>query len=113
MSREEPKVPTVSAQSLIPAEKLLKNLSYSKLRILVDLDDNLKRDFYAAECIRGNWSVRELKRQIGSLYYERSGLSVDREKLAALVQSGAEQTGSKALPPRDKKDYTLSSAITY
>lgn len=92
VSREEPKVPTVSAQSLIPAEKLLNNLSYSKLRMLVDLDDDLKRDFYAAECIRGNWSVRELKRQIGSLYYERSGLSVDREKLAALVQSGAEQT---------------------
>jgi len=91
VSREETKVPTVSAQSLVPAEKLLNNLSYSKLRMLVDLDDDLKRDFYAAECILGNWSVRELKRQIGSLYYERSGLSVDRGKLAALVQSGAEQ----------------------
>jgi len=91
VSREETKVPTVSAQSIVPAEKLLNNLSYSKLRMLVDLDDDLKRDFYAAECILGNWSVRELKRQIGSLYYERSGLSVDRGKLAALVQSGAEQ----------------------
>lgn len=32
------------------------------------------------------WSVRELKRQIGSLYFERSGLSVQPEKLAELVQ---------------------------
>jgi predicted nuclease of restriction endonuclease-like (RecB) superfamily len=42
------------------------------------------------ECIRGNWSVRELKRQIGSLYYERSGLSLDKKKLAELAQKKAE-----------------------
>jgi predicted nuclease of restriction endonuclease-like (RecB) superfamily len=35
------------------------------------------------ECIRGNWSVRELKRQMASLYYERSGLSKDKAALAA------------------------------
>ena len=27
----------------------------------------------------GNWSVRELKRQIGSLYFERSGLSATKK----------------------------------
>jgi len=41
---------------------------------------------------RGNWSVRELKRQIGSLYFERSGLSGDKEKLAELVRSGDEHS---------------------
>jgi predicted nuclease of restriction endonuclease-like (RecB) superfamily len=46
--------------------------------------------FYEVECIRGNWSVRELKRQITSLYYERSGLSHDKKKLAALVDQNAE-----------------------
>ena len=30
---------------------------------------------YEIECIRGNWSVRELRRQIDSLYYQRGGLS--------------------------------------
>ena len=60
------------------------------MELIVDLDDPLKRTFYEIECIRGNWSVRELKRQIGSLYYERSGLSENKEKLAELVQSGTE-----------------------
>ena len=32
------------------------------------------------------WSVRELKRQINSLYFERSGLSANPEKLAELVR---------------------------
>jgi len=56
------------------------------------LDDDLKRAFYEVECFRGNWSVRELRRQIGSLYFERSGLSENKEKLAELAQSGTEQT---------------------
>ena len=40
--------------------------------------------------LRGNWSVRELKRQIASLYFERSGLSHDKAKLAELAHTGAE-----------------------
>ncbi len=89
------KVPTVSAQLALPGEKLVNSLSYSHLKLLVDLDDDLKRAFYEIECIRGNWSVRELKRQIASLYYERSGLSKDKKKLSALVQSSAEQAAPK------------------
>ena len=34
--------------------------------------------------------MRELKRQIGSLYFERSSLSKDKEELAAQVKAGAE-----------------------
>ena len=34
--------------------------------------------------------MRELKRQIASLYFERSGLSRDKAKLARLTQAGAE-----------------------
>jgi predicted nuclease of restriction endonuclease-like (RecB) superfamily len=45
--------------------------------------------------MRGNWSVRELKRQIHSLYFERSGLSKNKEKLAALTQEGAEAAEPK------------------
>jgi hypothetical protein len=63
-------------------EKIIQSLSYSHLELLVDLDEDLKRAFYEVECIRGNWSVRELKRQIASFYYERSGLSTDKKKLA-------------------------------
>ncbi|MDO8670821.1 MAG: PDDEXK nuclease domain-containing protein, partial [Dehalococcoidia bacterium] len=87
---ERMKVPTASAQLALPPTKLLNSLSYSMLKLLTDLNDDLQRAFYEIECIRGNWSVRELKRQINSLYYERSGLSKDKRKLAELVRSGAE-----------------------
>ena len=89
-SSGEEKVGTPSPQSGLSAGTLLNRLSYSHLELLVDLDDEPKRDFYAAECLRGNWSVRELKRQIASLYFERAGLSHDRAKLAELSHTGAE-----------------------
>ena len=89
------KVRTVSAQLAISPEKLVGSLSYSHFELIVALNDDLKRAFYEIECIRGNWSVRELKRQINSLYYERSGLSKDKKKLAALAQEGAESADSK------------------
>ena len=92
---DKEKVRTVSAQLQLPPEKLINTLSYSHLELLVVLDDSLKRAFYEIECIRGNWSVRELKRQIASLYFERSGLSKNKKKLAELVQSGAEAAEPK------------------
>ena len=84
------KVRTLSAQLGIAPEKMISSLSYSHFEQLTILDDILKRSFYEIECIRGNWSVRELKRQIGSLYYERSGLWKDKKKLVALAQEGVE-----------------------
>lgn len=89
------KVGTASPQLHVPSEKLIQRLSYSHLALIVDLDDELKRAFYEFEYIHGNWSVRELKRQIGSLYYERCGLSKDKKKLAKLARSGAEQSEPK------------------
>ena len=89
------KVRTASAQLAVSPDKLVTSLSYSHFELLVAINDNLKRAFYEIECIRGNWSVRELKRQIASLYYERSGLSRDKEKLAELVQSTAQHAEPK------------------
>ena len=66
----------------VPVERLATSLSFSHFAELIPIDDPLKRAFYEVECIRGNWSVRELKRQIGSLYFERSGLSKDKGKLS-------------------------------
>ena len=79
-----------STHPTIPASDLLQKLSFSHFAELITIPDETKRRFYEIECIRGNWSVRELKRQIASLYYERSGLSKDKKRLAALAQEGAE-----------------------
>lgn len=57
------------------SEDRISRLSYSHFEELTAIDDHIKRTFYETECLRGNWSVRELKRQIGSLYFERLGLS--------------------------------------
>lgn len=43
-------------------------------------EDDLEGTFHEIECIKGNWSVRELKRQTENLYYERSGLSKHKKK---------------------------------
>lgn len=81
---------TLSPKSSLSPERLLSSLSYSQFEELVELDDPLKREFYAVECIRGGWSVRELKRQIASLYYERAGLSKNKKKLSELTQAKAQ-----------------------
>jgi predicted nuclease of restriction endonuclease-like (RecB) superfamily len=82
--------PVPSALPAMAAEKLLTSLSFTHFLELIKIDDPLKRAFYEIECIKGTWSVREFKRQISSLYYERSGLSLDKKKLSQLTQSLAE-----------------------
>jgi predicted nuclease of restriction endonuclease-like (RecB) superfamily len=89
------KVGTASPQSEPQGLPLLERLSYSHIEQLVDIEDDTKRAFYQVECIRGNWSVRELNRQIASLYYERSGLSYDKQTLAKLANQDAEANRPK------------------
>jgi predicted nuclease of restriction endonuclease-like (RecB) superfamily len=71
----------------VPSCKLLSKLSYSHFIELLKVADPLKRTFYELECIKGTWSVRELKRQINSLYYERCGLSAKPELLSQNTQA--------------------------
>ena len=78
----------------ISGVRLVQGLSFTHFAELIAIDDPLKRAFYEIECLRGTWSVRELKRQIATLYYERSGLSRDKVQLAAHVQEKAEHTAS-------------------
>ena len=69
---------------------LFSRVAFSHFWELIRLEDPMKRLFYEVECIKGGWSVRELKRQIGSLLYERTGLSKNKEKLLALAHSNSE-----------------------
>lgn len=72
-----------------PANRLFNRLPYSHLKLISKIENSVKRAFYEMEAIRGCWSARELERQIASLYYERSGLSQNKEALSALVQQQA------------------------
>jgi hypothetical protein len=88
---DEPQiVESPSPQFSIAAKELVTKLSFSHFAELLAIDDPIKRSFYETECIRGNWAVRELKRQIASLYFERAGLSRDKTKLSKLAHANAE-----------------------
>ena len=81
---------SATPESGLSGKELITRLSFTHIAELLAIDDPRKRAFYETECIRGNWAVRELKRQIASLYFERSDLSHDKAKLARLAQAGAE-----------------------
>lgn len=70
--------------------ELLTRLSFTVFRELIQIDDPLKRVFYEREAIRGGWSVRELKRQIATLLYERTGLSTDKKAVVERARGKAE-----------------------
>ena len=72
-----------------PATKIFNKIPYTHLKHIAKIENPIKRAFYEMETIRGCWSVKELERQIASLYYERSGLSKNKEALSALVQQQA------------------------
>ena len=85
LSAEHPQAKT----SMIPSDRLFNRLSSTHLNTISGIENPVKRAFYEMETIRGCWSVKELERQIASLYYERSGLSKNKEALSALVQQQA------------------------
>ncbi len=68
--------------------QLFRKLPWTHFIELIRLDDPLKRAFYELEAMRQHWSARELKRQLGSLLYERVGLSHDQEGVLKLAREG-------------------------
>jgi len=65
---------------------LFQRISYTHFVEIIRLKEPIKRLFYEMECIKGTWNVKELKRQIGSLLFERTGLSKNKEKLLAMAR---------------------------
>jgi predicted nuclease of restriction endonuclease-like (RecB) superfamily len=70
----------------IEPEILLANFSFSHFIELIAVGNVLTRAFYEIEAIKGKWSVRQLRRQIGSLLYERTGLSWNKDALLAQLK---------------------------
>ena len=71
---------------------------------LIRLDDPLKRAFYENECLKGNWSVRQLQRQIGSLLFERTGLS---KNTTAVIQRARAQATPETIEDFIRDPYVL------
>ena len=81
-------------------------LPWSAYVRLLSVKDENARQFYEAEALRGGWSVRQLDRQIGSQFYERTALSKDK---AAMLAKGTMPKPEDAVTPGDaiKDPYVL------
>jgi len=63
------------------------------------VDNPNARGFYEAEALRGGWSVRQLRRQIGSQFYERTALSKDN---AGMLIRGRKARPEDAITPEEE-----------
>lgn len=50
---------------------LCAELSWSHYRLIIRIEDPVRRDFYVRSAVEERWTVRQLDRQIHSFYYER------------------------------------------
>ena len=80
------------------------NFSWTHILELIRIDDPLKRAFYENECLKGNWSKRQLQRQIGSLLFERTGLSKNK---AAVIARARRQEPRKTIEDLIRDPYVL------
>jgi predicted nuclease of restriction endonuclease-like (RecB) superfamily len=75
-------VDTFPDESILHA--LCAKLSWSHFRLLIGMDEPLKRDYYAEMCRIEGWSTRTLEKKIDSMLYERTALSKKPEELARI-----------------------------
>jgi predicted nuclease of restriction endonuclease-like (RecB) superfamily len=87
---------------LEPAQLL--RFSWSQLQELIRIDEPWKRAFFENECLKGNWSVRQLQRQIGSLLFERTGLSTNKK---AVIERARKQAPRETITDLLRDPYIL------
>lgn len=67
---------------------LSQKLSWSHYVELLKINDEQERSFYFHECEQENWGVRELKRQMKSMLFQRLALSKNKDEVMALAEKG-------------------------
>ena len=77
-------------------------LPWSAYVRLLSVKNIRARGFYAAEALRGGWSVRQLDRQVNSQFYERTALS--KNKAAMLTKGQMPRNEDRVLPEEEIKD---------
>ncbi len=68
-------------QTFEKSHALRDELSWTHYRLLLKVEKEDAREFYLKETITGNWSTRQLERQINSLYFDRLLMSKDKKGL--------------------------------
>lgn len=65
---------------------LRSQLNWSQYRMLIQIPDLDKREYYELEAVNEGWTGRQLERQINSMLYERLLMSNDKEKVLAVAR---------------------------
>src|SRR5215510_6194552 len=99
VSAESEKVHILSAQFDLTEVARSFPLSWSHYVKLLAVRDAKAREFYEAEALRGGWTVRQLDRQIGSQFYQRTLLSRNK---AAMLTKGAHPRPEDAITPEEE-----------
>jgi len=76
---------------------LLSRLSFSHFIELVRVEDDLQRLFYEVEAIKNNWSVRELKRAIGTSLAFRTAMSKNKKAIIAKIKNQKPETNAEVI----------------
>ena len=63
-------------------------LSWSHYLVLMRIENPDERNFYEIECLKQDWSVRQLQRQYASSLYERLALSRNKDEVMRLANEG-------------------------
>ena len=73
---------------------LSQQLGWSHFVVLLPLKDSLQREFYSGMCYHEQWSVRELRKKVDSMLFERTALSKKPEKLIRAELKKLLETGT-------------------
>ncbi|WP_297861375.1 PDDEXK nuclease domain-containing protein [uncultured Alistipes sp.] len=68
------------------ASAVRSQLNWYQYRLLIQIDDKDKREYYELEATNNNWTGRELERQINSGLYERLLLSNDKKAVLEIAR---------------------------
>jgi len=69
------------------ANTVCSQLNWSQYKLLIRLEDDVKREFYIAESTKNLWSKRDLERQINSSLYERLLLSSNKKSVLEVAKN--------------------------
>ena len=99
-----PILQTASGESVSPGLTLSTlaphfSLPWSAYAQLLSVRNKAAREFYEAEAIAGGWTIRKLRRQIDTQFYERTALSQDKE---TMLSGGRQRDHDDRIAPEEE-----------
>jgi len=93
-SRKIRHTPCDESENSLSFKDLRRELSWSHYRLIMRVENPKAREYYMCEAADSNWSVRQLERNINTLYYER--ILATKQKRSALISARNMEKSSPA-----------------